>query len=237
MPKTIVITGSTRGIGRGLALEFLRQGHQVCLNGTTDKSLQSIENELQSYPGQWAYLAGDVSDPSLHEKLFQKAVKTFGKVDIWVNNAGVNQPQAMVQDLDSAAIEKVLAVNIGGVIHGSRIAYREMVKQGYGRIFNMEGLGSNGMIIPGTIVYSTSKRAVNYFTKAFSRERQYTGVSIGIISPGMVVTDFLRQAEDDSVASKKKIKMFNILADRVEPVAAFLVKGMLKSNKNYDRIE
>lgn len=113
-----------------------------------------------------------------------------------------------------------------------------MLKQGHGKIFNMEGFGSDGRIMNKLTLYGTTKRAVNYFTKSASLEVKKSPIQIGILSPGMVRTDFLNQSLHHS--SEKEIKrlkkVFDILGEEVKPVAQFLAKRILKSSQNYDRI-
>ena len=109
----------------------------------------------------------------------------------------------------------------------------------YGKIFNLEGLGSDGRTINKLALYGTSKRAVNYFTKAVSMEMKNSPVQIGILSPGMVRTDFLNSPMKS--ASAEEIRKFNrvydLLAEDVEVVTKSLAKKILNSSKQYDRIE
>ena len=112
-----------------------------------------------------------------------------------------------------------------------------MLRQGGGAVFNMEGLGSDGMIQPKTIVYGTSKSAVAYFTRAAIRETAGGPVRIGSLSPGMVVTDLLMGAmavNPEELEHSRRV--FNILADRVETVAPFLAVKVLASTRHGEAI-
>jgi short-subunit dehydrogenase len=120
-----------------------------------------------------------------------------------------------------------------GLIYGSQVAMRGMLKQGFGQIYNLEGFGSNGQIREGLSVYGTSKAAVHYFTQALIEDAQETGVVVGTLSPGMVITDLLLDRYEDDPQELEKVKsVFNIIADTPENVAPWLVEQILATNKN-----
>jgi NAD(P)-dependent dehydrogenase (short-subunit alcohol dehydrogenase family) len=237
--KTIVITGSTRGIGLTMARNFLRLGHQVVINGRNEDKVKETVSRLKETNPDVAGVPGNVSMDETHDKLIESAVSFFGKIDIWINNAGIPQPYKHIVELDSGVIHKLIDTNIYGLIIGSQKAAEQMIRQDFGKIFNMEGFGSDGRIMAKLGLYGTTKRAVSYFSKSFAKELKDTPVQIGILSPGMVRTDFL----NDSIVSaspeeaKRFEKVNNILAEDVEVVSKFLVREILKSSKNYDRIK
>jgi short-subunit dehydrogenase len=123
-----------------------------------------------------------------------------------------------------------------GMIYGSQIAAEGMLKQGQGAIYSMEGLGSNNMIQPKTILYGTSKCALSYFMKGLARELDGTGIIAGRLSPGMMLTDFITKTPDgdqsEVIADDKFKKIFNILADKPETVAKFFIPRILSNTKN-----
>jgi len=114
-----------------------------------------------------------------------------------------------------------------------------MRTQGSGCVYNTEGHGSNDMTLPGMSVYGTSKRAVRYFTQALEKEAEGTGVRIGVVSPGMVITDLLVSdfQEMDSEQREQARVIFNILADTVETVTPWLVEEILKDQDSGTWIE
>jgi len=122
---------------------------------------------------------------------------------------------------------------------GTRAALEFFRRQGFGKVFNMEGLGSDGRIMEKLSVYGTTKRAVNYFTKAVARELGKENIQVGILSPGMVRTDFImdpmKEGNPEELARFNKVR--EILAEYVEKVTGFLVEKILISKKKYDRIE
>jgi len=237
--KTVVITGSTRGIGHGLAKEFLKRGHQVVLNGRDESQVNKAVKKFKDHGGEVIGVAADVTDHDAFQKLSDRTVSQFGKIDIWINNAGIPQTQNYFPELESSEIEHLISVNITSLMLGTHSALRFFSKQGYGKVFNMEGFGSDGRMMDKLSLYGTSKRAVNYFTKSVSRENKDERIQVGILSPGMVRTDFLTGAMDTgSLAEQNRNKkVFDILAEDVEVVTEFLTRKLLISEKKYDRIE
>jgi short-subunit dehydrogenase len=237
--KTIVITGSTRGIGHGLAMEFLKRGHQVILNGRDEALVRQTVEELKTHGTGVIGVAGDVTDEGTFQKLIDQSQSLFGKIDIWINNAGVPQTQNFFHLLESSEIERLVSVNITSLMVGTRIAIGFFMHQGYGKVFNMEGFGSDGRMMDKLSLYGTSKRAVNYFTKSVSKEIKDEKIQVGILSPGMVRTDFLTgaMATGSDAEQERNKKVFDILAENVDVVTEFLTSKMLISEKKYDRIE
>ena len=237
--KTVVITGSTRGIGFGLAQFFLSHNCQVVVNGTSEASVERAMTALKTVaePSRMIGVAGLVNDPSDCEKLAQIAEKTFGTIDIWINNAGIPQAEAWFFNYDNDHLEKLVSTNILGVVYGSQVAYNHMVKTGGGYIYNMEGLGSDGRKMRRQTFYGMSKRAVRYMTRSMALEVKGQSVKIGTLSPGMVATDFLKGSLIGSAKDvKRKKKIFNVLADHVEDVVEYLGTEILKNTKSNAKI-
>lgn len=242
--KTVVITGGTRGLGLRLAEQFKRNDYNVVLCGTKEETVRTAEEALQASGGRGGVLGVkcNVTDPAELEALAQQGKDTFGTIDIWVNNAGVNQSPGLVWELTPAEIDSLLATDLKGVIYGSQTAVRIMREQGFGAIYNVEGMGSNDAFQPRLTLYGTAKRAVTYFTDALAKELDSEGVPViaGKLSPGIMITDFLTSAngqQGTTVLSEKEKKVYNILGDYPETVAEFLVGQMLTNRKNGARIE
>lgn len=230
-----VITGSSRGIGFGMAREFLKQGYSVTISGSTDLStLKAAEKlKLDFSDTQIIAVTCDVRKSEDIARLWQESAKAFETVDIWVNNAGLGQRNEYFWNLEPEEIDALTDVNIKGLIHATAYAYRKMYAQGHGKIYNMEGLGSQGRMMPKVEIYGTTKRAVNYFTQSFAKEMPKGNVVVGAISPGMVVTDLLlKPIGEDSPDRDRFERIVNILGDRVETVTPFLVKQMIHNTKN-----
>jgi short-subunit dehydrogenase len=132
--------------------------------------------------------------------------------------------------------ENTIKTNITGMIYGSQVAAERMLKQGYGAIYSMEGLGSNNMIQKKTILYGTTKHALTYFMKGLAKELEGTGVIAGRLSPGMMLTDFITKTPDgersEVIADVRFKRIFNILADKPETVAKFFIPRILGNTKN-----
>ena len=156
--KTIVITGSTRGIGYGLAEKLLEMGHQVVMNGTTGAGVAMRIEALKEKGFELIGVAGDITKESCVQSIISAAVESFGKIDIWINNAGIPQSQKYFHELDSEEIESLNSVNITASMKATKAAILYFREQGYGKIFNMEGFGSDGRIMEKLTLYGTSKR-------------------------------------------------------------------------------
>ena len=239
--KTIIITGSTRGIGFGLAEDFLQLGHQVVISGRSRDSVDRVVEKLadQHSPDRVGGFPCDMRDYQRVESLWMYGKERFGEIDIWINNAGIGQSQTDFWDLDIHLIHDLVDTNITGAMFGAKVALAGFREQGRGALYNMEGLGSDGRQVEGLTLYGTSKRALNYLTDNLASEVKGTGVIVGALSPGMVLTDFILgryEGKDPSEWESAK-KIFNILADKVETVTPFLVEKILQNDKNGARIK
>jgi NAD(P)-dependent dehydrogenase (short-subunit alcohol dehydrogenase family) len=230
--KTAIITGGTRGIGASLALNFLQSGWNVGFTGTSERS---IENSLISLGGKFAeerYLAlkCDVTHEEDLNNLWEHVFNKFGRIDIWVNNAGTSNERDLFYLIPPGDFMKIIDTNVKGLMLATHVAYNRMLQQGFGAIYNMEGLGSDGRTIAGLTPYGPSKRAVRYFTEAFAKEVKNGPVIVGTISPGMVLTDMtLEPLRKDPGNNKQLIRIYNILANDPETVAPYLVSKMIEN--------
>lgn len=236
--SSIIITGSTRGIGLGLAKEFLSRDHKVVINGRTKEKVDEVVAELSPL-GEVCGQAGSATEAETHQNLIDLAVKSFGSADIYINNAGIPNPHKAFVEMEDGEIKGLLDLNIYGLMLGTRIAANHMIQQGSGKIFNMEGFGSDGRMRENLTLYGSSKRAVGYFTRSFAIEMKKRTVQVGVIGPGMVRTDLIDQSMQFGSPKEKKQfeKVYRILAEDVETVTPFLAKGMLECNKNFNRID
>ena len=242
--KTVVITGSSSGLGLEMAKEFRKTGYNVVLNGTNLKKLEVAKAALSQIESDADILtcAGNVSSMDDLQKIINLAVERFNSIDIWINNAGVNQPMKSIWELSEDDIDHVLDVDLKGTIIGSKLAMELMIKQGHGAIYNLEGYGSNDAMMLGLNMYGTGKRAVTHFTQALAKEsaERNTNVIVGRLSPGIMITDFTVKAlggkETIDLPEKTK-KVYNILGDYPDVVAKFLVDKMLTNTKNNVHIE
>lgn len=242
--KTVVITGSGRGLGFEMAKVFHANNYNVVLNDINEQRLESAKAELSSLSGEGKVFAcvGNIAKTEDITRLWEYAAEACGTVDIWINNAGVNQPMRAIWELTESEIDAVLDIDLRGAIMSSRIAMQKMIEQHSGAIYNVEGYGSNDAKMLGLNLYGTSKRAVTHFTQALALEsaERNTGVLVGLISPGIMITDFTVKALGDKEAidlPEKTKKVYNILGDYPDVVAKYLVSEMIKNNRNNAKIE
>ena len=235
--SNVVITGSTRGIGNGLAREFAARGHNVMICGRNADTVDAAVSEMDSLEGQVVGRACDVTDPEQMQDLWDAAVAAFGSIDIWINNAGLARTTWSIVDTPAEQVEAMVHTNMRGTIFGSKVAARGMTAQGSGKIFNILGGGSDGEYFPGIAIYGTTKRGLDYFSRALAKELHDTGVIVGRVRPGMIITDaVVREAREDMASFQKSRAMMNNLVDRIETVAPYLVDEMLSFSKNGGKI-
>lgn len=235
--STVVITGSTQGIGRGLAAEFAGRGHNVVVAGRDSDRVADAVAALSDGPGSAAGLSCDVARVEQVQALWDLAVEKFSQVDIWINNAGLARTVWPILDVPQGEMETMVSTNMLGTINGSRVAASGMVAQGHGKLFNMLGGGSDGEYFPGLGLYGTTKRGLDYFTNALVKELADTDIIVGKIRPGMIITEaVVREARADMERFQKSRKMMNNLVDTVETVAPFLVEKILATDKSGTKI-
>lgn len=242
--KTVVITGSARGLGFEMAKVFKRNNINVVISDLYEENLKKAKEELSKIESdsKVEYCICDVTKTNDILKLIEFTKEKFKMIDIWINNAGVNQPEKAIWKLTEEEINLVLDVDLKGTIIASKLVMEEMIKAGSGSIYNIEGYGSNDTKMLGLSIYGTSKRAITYFTEALAKEvnERNLNIIIGKLSPGIMITDFIKTAlgnKEKINLSEKTKKVYNILGDYPDVVAEYLVSGILKNTKNGVKIE
>jgi NAD(P)-dependent dehydrogenase (short-subunit alcohol dehydrogenase family) len=237
--KSVVITGSTSGIGFGLADAFLARDCAVTISGHSQMNLDKAYGILAGkHDNRISVYLCDVGHYDEVQGLWNAAVERFGRVDIWINNAGAGHPQTPIWNYSREMIDKLVAANVTGALYGMNVALKGMMQQGFGSIYNMEGLGSSGPIIKGLALYSATKSALAYLTNAAAKEVEGTPIIVGGPRPGMVATKLITaQYEGHPEEWERAARIFNILSDRVETVTPWLVDKILSNKKNGIRIQ
>ena len=242
--KTVVITGSARGLGLEMAKVFKEKNVNIVLSDLNEENLIQAKSEVEKINSNSKvdYCICDVTKTTDIKTLIEYSKEKFNKIDIWINNAGVNQPEKAIWELTEQEIDIVLDVDLKGTIKASKMIMEEMIKNDGGAIYNVEGYGSNDAKMLGLSIYGTSKRAITYFTEALAKESEEknTNVIVGKLSPGIMITDFITNAlgnKEKINLSEKTKKVYNILGDYPDVVANFLVNGILNNNKNNAKIE
>ena len=232
--SSVVITGSTKGVGLAMAREFRRGGHDVALCGRSQDAVDEAIADVSQVSSSATVtgFATDVTDPGQLQRLWDQASAQLGRIDIWVNNAGVAHTTAPILDTPEKDVRAMVTTNMFGTIFGSQVATRGFLTQGGGRLFNVLGGGSDGRIRPGMGIYSATKRGLDLFTRALVKETKDSGVLVGQIRPGVLISDgWLREAARAPEQVSSQRKMLNIIADHVDDVAPYLVEQMLATTK------
>lgn len=240
--KTVVITGSARGLGFEMAKRFRLKNFNVVISDVNESCLTKAKKELNTINGKGEVLSivCDITKNEDVANLIDKSQKKFTKIDIWINNAGVNQPDKLIWEMNYKEIKQMLDIDLLGTINATNLIMQSMIKQNSGAIYTVEGHGSNDAIIPGLSIYGTAKRGVTYFVSSLAKEAEVNKLDIivGKLSPGIMITDFLTNSFGNKKIklSTKSKKIYNILGDYPSVVAKFLVDRMITNTNNNVRI-
>lgn len=188
--RVAVVTGGTRGIGRGIAEALLVRGAAVVVNGRSeDKGRQAIDE--MGAPARTAFVAGDVTRRADVVAVVEAAIERFGRVDVLVNNAGITRDTLLLR-MKPEDWQAVIDLNLTGVFLCTRAVSKIMLKQRSGRIINIAsvaGLMGN----PGQANYSAAKAGVIGFTKTVAKEMAARGVTANAVAPGFIKTDMTEE--------------------------------------------
>ncbi|MCG3227203.1 MAG: SDR family oxidoreductase [Candidatus Heimdallarchaeota archaeon] len=220
----VVITGSSKGIGFALAKEFLKLGDTVIISSRSEENMAQALSKLQEEIPEARVFSQlcDVTKSEEIKNLMDFSIDKLGEIDIWINNAGTSGFEYdYLVNVSDEAIESAIKTNVIGTIYGCREAIRVMTKQGKGKIFNLAGMGSNGMASPKLLAYGASKSNMPQLLKSLKKETKDTGIGIHLIYPGMVLTDLLIRN-----ATPEAKKFFNMVVERPETVAVKIVPQM-----------
>jgi NAD(P)-dependent dehydrogenase (short-subunit alcohol dehydrogenase family) len=232
--KVVVITGSTRGIGNGLADAFLDLDCSVAISGRTEAGVErAVEALAGRYESERVWGSPcDVTEYDQVQALWEAARQHYGRIDIWINNAGLGHAQCSFCEHPQEQMHAIVETNLLGSMYGASVAMRGMLEQGFGGLYNVEGLGSDGSRVEGLSLYATTKYAIRYLTESLVRESRGTPVLVGALSPGMVTTEFLTAPYEDRPEDWERAKrIFNILADNVETVTPWLANKVLANKR------
>ena len=172
--KTVVITGSARGFGLEMLKLFRKENFNTVICDINDKAIETAKDELEKINSKGKILAyqTDITKEEDVKSLIDNVKKEVKIIDIWINNAGVNQPNKPIWEVDKNTIDRLIDIDLKGTIICSKLIMKVMIEQKHGQIFNVEGHGSNDAKILGLSLYGTSKRAVTYFTEALAYEAE-----------------------------------------------------------------
>jgi NAD(P)-dependent dehydrogenase (short-subunit alcohol dehydrogenase family) len=223
--KVALVTGGSRGIGYAIAAAYLQAEARVVICGRDANRLREAEESLRKLGGVMA-IPCDVAIFEQVEEMVRKIVAQFGRIDILVNNAGISMTYGRVGEIDPIRWARVIKVNLIGTFNCCHAVLPHMLKQGNGKIINLKGYGAR-MPSPRVTAYGASKAGVAAFTRSLSREYKGTGITVNILSPGVVRTELLLNRETTEEGKNYRDKfdwVIDLLAGAVEKPAALAVK-------------
>jgi 3-hydroxybutyrate dehydrogenase len=226
--KTALVTGSTSGIGLGIAHSLARQGANIVLNGFGDApTIAGIQKELQGLGVRTLYDGADMSKPTQIEAMVRKAEETFGRVDILVNNAGI-QYTASIEEFPVEKWDAIIAINLTSAFHTIRAALPKMKQANWGRIVNIASI--HGLVASvQKSAYVAAKHGIVGLTKTVALETAKTGITCNAICPGWVLTPLVQKQIDDRAKNEKisnDVAKHEMLAEK-QPSVEFVTTDQL----------
>lgn len=221
--KVIVITGASSGLGEAAAKLLSEQGASVVLGARRTDRIQALAQEIISKGGKALAIATDVTSADQVQHLVDEAVKTYGKVDVIINNAGL-MPQSSLDRLKIKEWDQMVDVNIKGVLYGIAAVLPYMQKQQSGHIINVASVAGH-KVRAGGAVYSATKHAVRVISEGLRQEVKPYNIRTTIISPGAVDTELPQSVVEPDFAAniQKYYKDIAIPADSFARVVAFAI--------------
>lgn len=196
MDRVAVITGSAQGLGKGIAEKLAGQGYKVVLSDINEEVLNQTLEEFKGKDYEVTASIADVSKQEDHESLVKHAVDTFGKLDVYINNAGVEGEVEQIEKINSKNVDFVMDVNVKGVLFGIQAAAKQLKEQGHGgTIINASSIaGHEGFDFLAT--YSASKFAVRGLTQVASKELAKDKITVNAYCPGIAATGMWERLDE-----------------------------------------
>ncbi len=222
--KVALITGSTSGIGLGVAMHMARQGFDVCINGFGDSTeIENIRNTIATESGQKViYHGADLTSREQIEDLFSTIESTFGRLDVLINNAGIQ----FVSPIDEFPVEKwqkIIDLNLTSNFHTTQLALPLMKKQGWGRIVNIAS--AHGLVAsPFKSAYVAAKHGVLGLTKTVALEVANQNITVNAICPGYVRTPLVENQLEDTAKARgiSKEEVLKEVIVKAQPTERFI---------------
>jgi 3-oxoacyl-[acyl-carrier protein] reductase len=194
--KIAIVTGASRGIGRATALTLAREGASLVINGNREALLHKLAAEIEALGQKWAIQVGDVANPATAAAIVQNAIDNFGRIDVLVNNAGINMRSSSLE-MKLEDWQRVMDVNLNGTLHCCRAVLPQMIKQQSGKIVNISSTTGKTPHKNAAPSYGASKAGVNYLTQHLALEMAKYGICVNAICPGPIETDMSRQWSEE----------------------------------------
>jgi NADP-dependent 3-hydroxy acid dehydrogenase YdfG len=221
--KVVVITGASSGLGEATARMLSEQGALIALGARRKDRIDALASELSGELGKTIAIQMDVTRHEQVKNLVDIAVKEFGKVDVMINNAGL-MPQSLLENLRIDDWDRMIDVNIKGVLYGIAAALPHMKKQKSGHIINVSSVAGH-KVGPGSAVYSATKHAVRALSEGLRQEVKPYNIRTTVISPGVVATELPNSVTDPAVIGRiqKLYTEIAIPADSFARTVAFAI--------------
>jgi len=217
--KVAIVTGSTRGIGRAIAIAYAREGAKVVISGRNEKLCDEVVALIKAEGGEAYAIPCDTQKPEDIQNLFDKTLEKYGQLDISVQNAGIAKFKNMV-DMDMDTLSSIINTNIYGTYLCAQRAAQIMVKQGFGNIINLSSITyETGQI--GLSAYAPTKAAIAVMTKCLALEMAPYRINVNAIGPGTILTD-INKDELDMERDEREIPLGIGKPEDIAGIAIFL---------------
>lgn len=193
-----IVTGSSKGIGKACAIRLAKDGYTVVVNySSSDAAAQAVVDQIKADGGDAIAYKADVSDPEQVKKMIREVGKTYGSIDVLVNNAGIVRDEFLLS-LQKDTMDKCFDLNVKGYVYCAQNVALKMMRQKKGVIINMSSVSSK-FALPGQAVYSATKGAVNSLTQTLAKELAPYGIRVNAICPGFIATEMI-----DAIPEEKR---------------------------------
>ena len=215
--KVVILTGASSGIGEATALRFSEEGAKVVIVARSEDKLNKIVDRASEFPGEVIAIAGDVSKQEDVEKLVNKTIDTYGRIDVLVNNAGVLDNYLSADNMTDEVWDRVFDINVTGPMRLIREVLKHMVKENKGNIINTASVGGlyGGR---GGMAYVASKHALVGMTKHIGFMFQDKGIRCNAVAPGSIATEIGHKVKEPNMdVLNKLMKGFELYPETGEP--------------------
>lgn len=196
--KTILVTGSSRGIGKAIAIKYAKKGYNVIINCVKNKELlENVKKEIESYQVSCLSFVGDMGNYDTACELFDNIKKMYGNLDILVNNAGISHI-GLLADMTPESWDSIINNNLNSVFYCSKLAIPHMLQQKSGKIINISSVWGN-VGSSCEVAYSTTKGGINAFTKALAKELAPSNIQVNAIACGAIDTEMNHFLTDEEL--------------------------------------
>lgn len=212
--KVAIITGSSRGIGRATALRFAQEGARIVCNYVSrgDKA-EEVVRQAKSLGTDAIAVKADVSYKEDAKRLVEETLNNFGRIDILVNNAGILLKGGIFDD--TSILDRLIDVNVKGLINCTAMSAKVMVNQRYGRIINVSSIAGIGTSARNTTYYAISKAAVIILTKRLALELGEYGITVNAVAPGLIITDMFESQSPEERENMMRLALEKSVLRRV----------------------